>query len=302
MGSVKRFLVFAGTAIAVTAFCSTPAMSLSHLWVINEVYSNADGTIQFVEMWCPAATEINTSGKSVHSNANSSAPFPFDLPPLSTANKHLLVATAGFAALPGAPTPDLIIPSNFFNINGDTVQWHNYMASILSFGPGDLPTDGIQSLTKEGTTGSATPTNFADGSFGPPGVGGVRVAKILPNFPEGSRLTVTFDDSACIGAADFSIAYGFGSQLPAAPGGTYMLQPEGASQCSISGSPRVWGGVPDPVADSTRFLYFLVLAGNGGSVEGSWGLDVAGNERSGPMAGASGQCSHTAKTVVNSCP
>jgi hypothetical protein len=60
--------------------------------------------------------------------------------------------------------------------------------------------------------------------------------------------------------------------------------------------------VPDPVADSTRFLYFLVLAGDGGSVEGSWGLDIAGNERSGPMGGASGQCSHPAKSITNSCP
>ena len=49
-------------------------------------------------------------------------------------------------------------------------------------------------------------------------------------------------------------------------------------------------------------LYFLVLAGNGGALEGSWGLDSAGNERSGPMGGASGQCGHTAKTIVNSCP
>jgi hypothetical protein len=81
-----------------------------------------------------------------------------------------------------------------------------------------------------------------------------------------------------------------------------MLQPASLGQCSIPGSPKVWGGVPDPVADSTRFLYFLVLAGDGGSVEGSWGLDVAGNERSGPMGGASGQCSHTTKTIANSCP
>jgi len=302
MGSVKRFLVLAGMVIAVTVLFSLPAMSGSHTWVINEIYSNADGTLQFVEMWTPSPNEFQIGGKSVHANAASSSTFPANLPMNSTTNKHLLLATSGFAALPGAPTPDLTIPSGFFNINGDTIQWHIYVASILSFGLGDLPTDGIQSLNKDGTTGPATPTNFADDTFAPPGVRGVRVAKILPNFPDGSRVTVTFDDSACIGAADFHIVYGFGSQLPATLGGTYMLQPAGLGQCSIPGSPKVWGGAPDPVADSTRFLYFLVLAGSGGSVEGSWGLDAAGNERSGPMGGASGQCSHTAKTIANSCP
>jgi len=301
MDSVKRLLVFAGTAIAVTAFCSTPTNSGSHTWIINEIYSNANGTLQFVEMWTPSPAENAVGGKSVHTIANTSNPFSSNAAG-STTDKHLLLATAGFAALPGAPTPDLTIPSNFFSINADTIQWHIYTPSILSFGLGDLPTDGVRSLDAAGTTGPATPTNYADSTFAPPGVRGVRVAKILPFFPNGSRITVTFDDSACIGAADFNIVYGFGSQLPATPGGTYMLQPANLGQCSIPGSPKVWGGVPDPVADSTRFLYFLVLAGDGGSVEGSWGLDVAGNERSGPMGGASGQCSHTTKTIANSCP
>jgi hypothetical protein len=302
MRSVKRLLAFAATAIAVTLFCSPPAMSGSHTWVINEIYSNADGTLQFVEMWTSFQNEWAIGGKSVHTDADTSDIFPFNLPMNSTSNKHLLLATAGFAVLPGAPTPDLTIPSNFFNINGDTIQWHVYAASILSFGPGDLPTDGIQSLNEDGTTGSATPTNFADATFAPPGVRRVRVAKVLPSFPDGSRITVTFDDSACIGAADYHIVYGLGSQLPTVLGGTYMLQPAGLGQCGITGSPKTWSEVPDPIVDATRFLYFLVLAGNGGSVEGSWGFDIAGNERSGAMGGASGQCSYTTKVITNGCP
>ena len=43
----------------------------SHLWVINEVFSNADGTIQFVEMYncCARRTSIS---RAISSNSSPS--------------------------------------------------------------------------------------------------------------------------------------------------------------------------------------------------------------------------------------
>ena len=87
----------------------------------------------------------------------------------STANRHLLFATQGFARLPGAPTPDYIIQDRFFAVEGDKI-WYGPVENYdsFTFGPGDLPTDGRQSIhvadfvSDTFTTGVNSPTNFAD--------------------------------------------------------------------------------------------------------------------------------------------
>jgi hypothetical protein len=146
----------------------------SHLWVIKEVFSNADGTIQFIEMkeCCGANNEIFLQGKWVRAVvAAHQFNFPANLPPGSTANKYLLLATAGFAALPGAPAPDYIIEDNFFNIADDRLlYWHSYPSATFDFAPGAVPTDGIHSLVCLANNGQGcttfevqvnSPTNFA---------------------------------------------------------------------------------------------------------------------------------------------
>ena len=115
-------------------------------------------------------------------------------------------------------------------------------------------------------------------------------------------MDIQWDDSGCLGAVDFQIAYGFGSQLPTSPGGAFALQPASLlQQCNIPGSPRIWSGVPDPAIDSTRLLYFLMLANDDQGVEGSWGKDSGTLERVGPSAGGSGQCGNSSKSLVNTC-
>ncbi len=112
----------------------------SHLWVVNELFSNPDGTIQFIEMWecCGSTYENNLSGKSLFSDATgNSYTFPSDVPG-NTSHRYVLLGTAAFAALPGAPAPDFIIPDAFFSTTGDTIRWHIYSAATMSFGPGEL--------------------------------------------------------------------------------------------------------------------------------------------------------------------
>lgn len=141
----------------------------SHLWVISEVFSNFDGTIQFVEMHesAGAANEVAIGSKWISSSSNGTQfVFPSNLPAGSTANQYLLIATAAFAALPGAPTPDHIMPDNFFSTTSDTIQFWLYATSPLSFSAGGLPLDGVSSWNR-GPTGmpafatANSPTNFA---------------------------------------------------------------------------------------------------------------------------------------------
>ncbi len=131
-----------------------------HTWAVQEIYSNADGTIQFIEMkeTFGANFEHLFAGHSLTSNAHNFV-FPTNLPSSTTANKTFILATAGFAALPGAVTPDYIIPNQFVGLNGDTLTLVGSIAGPQNIGP--LPVTGLLSLDVNGTTAANSPTNFA---------------------------------------------------------------------------------------------------------------------------------------------
>ena len=78
-----------------------------------------------------------------------------------TSNKFFLLATASFATLPGAPTPDAIIPAGnvpFFATEPEIRSSYSVYDS-LTFG--SVPTNGIVSLHRDLTTGTNSPTNYA---------------------------------------------------------------------------------------------------------------------------------------------
>lgn len=134
----------------------------SHTWDITEVFSNADGTIQFVELreCCGGTNETGLPGHTLSSGSKSfSIPGPALTAP--TSNKYFLIATAAFASLPGAPTPDRIIPAGslpfFFSTSGDTVSYVPWDSWTF----GAVPTDGVNSLQRSGAVGPNTPTNYA---------------------------------------------------------------------------------------------------------------------------------------------
>ena len=109
----SRITVLGLVCIAALALGTPPALAGSHLWRIHEVFSSADGSVQFIEMkeCCGANNETGLSGKWVRSlTTGNQFNFPGNLP-CCTANRHLLLATEAFAALPGAPTPavDLVL-------------------------------------------------------------------------------------------------------------------------------------------------------------------------------------------------
>jgi hypothetical protein len=300
---------------AIVLLCSSaPALSGVHLWRITEAFSNSDGTIQFIEMTTccgSAGGEIFLSQQPLTSNSHSFT-FPGNLT-MTTANKHLLLATSGFAALTGAPAPDYTIPSNFFSPGGDTLTFSVY--DTWTFG-GIVPTDGNRSLNKNEEDSSDTPfvavnspTNLHEqtGSVsvvtGPPavpdGTAGTQPLMVSPLALDGSRLQLSFDTTACtVNASSRHILYGQKSGFPP-PAGS-ILTPMGAV-CNIgSTSPYDWLGAPNPT-DGFNLIWIVMVTTDPSGIEGSWGENSSGVERRGPGTnGSSGICAND-KSVANAC-
>ncbi len=113
--------------------------------------------MQFVELIGTKDDQELLGGHLLTSNS-SSYTFIGHLPASNTDGRSVLVATTAFADLPGAPTPDYILPDSFLSFQNDTI---NYGADTDVVGYGLLPTDGSTSIDRNGTPGTNSPRNFA---------------------------------------------------------------------------------------------------------------------------------------------
>lgn len=138
-----------------------------HLFQIEQLYSNADGTVQFIVM----REVTGTNGEHVwagHALTSTRAGvskvlvFPANLPSSATANKRVLIATDGFAAL-GILARDYAIPAGFLPTDGGTLNYAG--VDQMTFGP--LPTNG-SALTRTGAMIPNVATNFAGSSASVP--------------------------------------------------------------------------------------------------------------------------------------
>jgi hypothetical protein len=188
----------------IAGLAATTVAANSHLWRIHEIYSNDDGSIQFIEMQeiNGADGEFNLVGRWFQTNAFQYA-FPNDLPG-PTAYKKFLMATAGFAALPGAPTPDYVIPDNFIDPAGDTLNFFVY--DSFSLAPGLLPTDGTLSLDRYDQVAlENSPTNFAGATDSirfpvPP-----CTLSVTPTYADGAGLNLNFELGNTIDPAQWNV-------------------------------------------------------------------------------------------------
>jgi hypothetical protein len=147
------------------------ANAASHLWRFSEFYSSPDKQIQFIEMQEIGGSD-NETGIEGHWYATNSfnqnhsqilgTPLPF-----GTANKKFLVGSQSYAALPGVPAPDYIVPDGIIEPSGDTIVWWFYQT--LTIPPDTMPSNGTHSLHLKNPanpslgfkTGPNSPTNFA---------------------------------------------------------------------------------------------------------------------------------------------
>lgn len=131
-----------------------------HEYRINELYSSADGNVQFIEMQVGESDgESFWRGVSLTSSSDGvthTFHFPSNLPSEATANTSVLIGTQAFADL-GIVNPDFIVPAGFLFASGGKLNYGD--VDIVRYTA--LPTDGISSLNASGTLGAASPTNFS---------------------------------------------------------------------------------------------------------------------------------------------
>jgi len=177
----------AALALAAAAASADPARATFHLIHITEVFSNADGTVQYVELQALANGQTQLQEARIDAfNANGLIltlvfDFTTSFPQLNV-GETVLIATPGFEAAVGF-APDFVMPANslisrpdgrvrFRADSGfivDAVAYGNYTGSNAGFGsPAPaLPTDGCHSLTRT-SAGTNNAANFTNTLLGTP--------------------------------------------------------------------------------------------------------------------------------------
>jgi serralysin len=153
----RRAVLAAGLVALLVA---APARANFHLWIIDEVFSNAAGSIQFIELSTGASLQNALSGHFIRTQQGFATLQTFSLQNGlvgETSGQHFLMATPGFKSVAGID-PDYVIPVGFIQVGvADTINWANVNAISLT----GLPTDGVHSLDALGGVADNSPTNFA---------------------------------------------------------------------------------------------------------------------------------------------
>ena len=141
-----------------------PAAASFHTWNVGEIYSNSDGSVQFIEL-----VNGNNNNQDEFNNItleSNGATYTFS-GALSvgnaTANLRLVIATPSFQALAGIAPDYNDLPANFFVPAGDSINFGGVDTVTFT----GLPTNGSDSFNYTGddgaglTTATNTPTNLA---------------------------------------------------------------------------------------------------------------------------------------------
>src|SRR5262245_7186388 len=186
-GMPSRSRIAILVAVALLVLSPVAAIAGIHTWRVGEVFSNADGTIQFVELVESGGGNFETgvSNGGVSSNAGPKNFNWSSTPVANTAFKRYLVGSQTFANLTGAPPVDAIMPLSvlpfFFQPSADTVNFLVYDSCIFAA----IPTNGLGSRNCESDTNQTanSPTNYA-------GAAGSVIASLAPglidNFQNGT--------------------------------------------------------------------------------------------------------------------
>lgn len=153
--NVRIFLVWLAVLLA-----SSLASASFHTFKVNQIYSNADGTIQYVVLreFSGANSQNFFAGHTLTSVGTSSQTYsiPSNLPSSKTANAFVLLATQGFANLK-VVTPDYIIPAGFVPTAGGSINFADVDTVTFS----KLPADNVSAIDRTGAVIKNAPTNFA---------------------------------------------------------------------------------------------------------------------------------------------
>jgi len=144
-------------ASLVAAFAAGAALAADPSFQISEVFSNADGMVQFVQLRETSGQNGQNllAGKTLTATRGGRTKtfvIPADLPHAQTANRAVLLATAGYLDVPAnfpefkAVVPDYILPNQFLPAEGGTVEF----AGVDTFTYPALPRDGFSAVYRAG--------------------------------------------------------------------------------------------------------------------------------------------------------
>ena len=151
-----------GALVALLAAAST-AVAQTSTFRFTQVFSNLDGSVQFVELTESAGLngQQNIAGLELTSTRNGVVKrftVPHDLPTDRTANMSIVIATSWLWPVDdSAIAPDVLgLPARFLPTDGGTIEF----AGTDRVTYASLPSDGIAALYREGDTRHATfPSN-----------------------------------------------------------------------------------------------------------------------------------------------
>lgn len=158
---VSRRFLLAFAMFTVTMVFATNAAATFHTYQIEQIYSNADRSVQFIVFHEVAGLsgQQQLSGSALRVSGSSGTTnyvFRADLANSNTGGTRFLIGSAGFAAL-GIVTPDYVLPNGFLDPAGNVVNYA--LVDQVSFT--NLPTDGVNALYRDGSSRPNIATNFA---------------------------------------------------------------------------------------------------------------------------------------------
>ncbi len=138
--------------------CATHAGAAPVSFAIAQVFSSADGAIQFVQLResAGAAGQQALAGRTLavtRGGVTRTFTFPADLPSSATANKAVLIASQGWQAVPAnypefrAVMPDYTMPDRFLPAEGGTLTFDG--GDTFTYPP--LPRDGFSAVFRSGS-------------------------------------------------------------------------------------------------------------------------------------------------------
>ena len=151
-----------GIAAAAVNVCALPGT-----FVVDQVFSSADGTVQFIEILDTGNNDCDSGeqfwkGQEITSTGPSGTKrfvFPANLPTCKTSHRHVLIATEGFAAL-GVVTPDFVVPNGFLPLTAGVIDF----AQVSGIAYAALPADGVTAIDANGKPMQNVATNLAGAS------------------------------------------------------------------------------------------------------------------------------------------
>jgi hypothetical protein len=183
--AVRASVVF----LAICAASTLSTRAAFHLWSVSELYSDASGSLQFIELVDTFGGEQFVAGQTLQVIGSTTHSFIFGSNlPGDSGGHTMLLGTAGLHAA-GGPTPDYIIPNGFLFTAGGSLSFFNASGAYTA-----LPTDGVHSYLWSGGTGVNSPKNFAgqtgtvtvpEPAFAALLICGVALPRLLRHFKHG---------------------------------------------------------------------------------------------------------------------